>query len=171
MHASDAQDKVRMDKWLWAARFFKTRSLAADAVTGGKVQLNGERAKPAKTLKVGDELRIRTQANEFTVRVRVLSERRGSAAVAATLFEETPESRAARERVAEQKRFAANVTYDWGRPTKRDRRMLDRVLEDVESNEEREEADEVDALDALLAEDDGDEDDGDEDDEPGAKRR
>jgi len=145
-----------MDKWLWAARFYKTRSLAADAIAGGKVQLNGERAKPAKTVKLGDQLRIRTAANEFIITVRALSERRGSASVAAALYEETPESRAARERVAEQKRFAANITYDWGRPTKRDRRLLDRVLEDVETNEEQ---DEIDALDTLLTDDEDDEDD------------
>ena len=161
MHGSSgAPDKVRMDKWLWAARFYKTRSLAADAIAGGKVQLNGERAKPAKTVKLGDQLRIRTAANEFIITVRALSERRGSASVAAALYEETPESRAARERVAEQKRFAANITYDWGRPTKRDRRLLDRVLEDVETNEEQDEIDELGALDALLTDDEND--DGDE---------
>src|SRR5215211_531543 len=144
----ETEDKVRVDKWLWAARFYKTRSLASEAVAGGKVQLNGERAKPAKMVKAGDQLRVRTSSNEFIITVRALSERRGSASVAATLFEETPESRAAREKVAEQHRFAANVTYDWGRPTKRDRRLLDRVIEDVESNDEQQ--DEADVLDALL---------------------
>jgi ribosome-associated heat shock protein Hsp15 len=124
----DGAGRVRIDKWLWAARFFKTRSLAADAVTAGKVLVNGERAKPAKLLQTGDELRVRLGAYEHVVLVRALSERRGPASVAVTLYEETPDSVAARARLAEQHRMApaAFVYEEKGRPTKRDRRELDR---------------------------------------------
>jgi ribosome-associated heat shock protein Hsp15 len=124
----DRSGRVRIDKWLWAARFFKTRSLAADAVTAGKVLVNGERAKPAKLLQTGDELRVRLGAYEHVVLVRALSERRGPASVAVTLYEETPDSVAARARLAEQHRMApaAFVYEEKGRPTKRDRRELDR---------------------------------------------
>src|ERR687883_597977 len=91
-----AMDAVRLDKWLWAARFFKTRGLAAQAIETGKVEVNGERAKRAKHLQVGDKLRIRLGPYHHVVSVRALSERRGPAAVAATLFEETEESRKTR---------------------------------------------------------------------------
>jgi ribosome-associated heat shock protein Hsp15 len=129
---SAGADRVRIDKWLWAARFFKTRSLAADAVGAGKVLVGGERAKAAKLLQVGDELRIRLGAYDHVVRVRALSERRGPAAVAATLYEETADSVAARARLAEQHRMApaAFVYEEKGRPTKRDRRELDRFRDD-----------------------------------------
>ncbi|HTK46385.1 MAG TPA: RNA-binding S4 domain-containing protein [Gemmatimonadaceae bacterium] len=128
----ESHGRVRIDKWLWAARFFKTRSLAADAVGAGKVLVGGERAKAAKLLQVGDELRIRLGAYEHVVRVRALSERRGPAAVAATLYEETADSVAARARLAEQHRMApaAFVYEEKGRPTKRDRRELDRFRDD-----------------------------------------
>ncbi len=126
----DEQDdgRVRLDKWLWAARFFKTRSLAAEAVTGGKVSMHGERVKPARPLQVGDELSIRLGPYEHVVRVRELSARRGPAPVAATLYEETPESLAARQKLAEQLRMApaALVYEEKGRPTKRDRREIDK---------------------------------------------
>ncbi len=127
-----ADGRVRIDKWLWAARFFKTRPVAAEAVTSGKVLVAGERVKPARLLRVGDELRVRLGPYEHTVVVRALSERRGPAPVAATLYEETSESRAAREKVAEQLRMApATFVYeDKGRPTKRDRRELDRFREE-----------------------------------------
>ena len=98
--------KVRLDKWLWAARFFKTRSLAADAIEGGKVQVNGERVKRAKTLQVGDAVQLRLGPYEHVVVVRQTSERRGPASVAQTLYEETAESRSAREKLAEQLRMA-----------------------------------------------------------------
>ena len=122
------EERVRVDKWLWAARFFKTRSLASEAVAGGKVEVNGERAKPAKPVRPGDEVRFRTGPYEYVLVVRGLAERRGSATVAATLYEERAESRAARERVAGQLRLgAAAWTYEEkGRPTKRDRRALER---------------------------------------------
>ncbi len=124
--------RVRVDKWLWAARFFKTRSLAVEAIGGGKVLVSGERVKPAKLLQAGDEVRIRLGPYEHVVVVRAVSERRGPATVAATLYDETAVSRAAREKLAEQLRMspAAFVYEDKGRPTKRDRRNLDRFRDD-----------------------------------------
>ncbi|MES2178721.1 MAG: RNA-binding S4 domain-containing protein [Gemmatimonadota bacterium] len=124
--------KVRIDKWLWAARFFKTRSLAADAIGGGKVTVHGDSVKSAKLIQVGDEIRIRLGAFEHVVVVRAVSERRGPATVAATLYEETEASRTTRARLAEQHRMApaAFVYEEKGRPTKRDRREIDRFRED-----------------------------------------
>ncbi|HTC22787.1 MAG TPA: RNA-binding S4 domain-containing protein [Gemmatimonadales bacterium] len=126
---SDAGERVRIDKWLWAARFFKTRSLATDAVAGGKVEVNGERAKPAKLIHPGDEVRLRLGPYEHVMTVKALAERRGPASAAAGLYQERPESRAARERVAEQLKLGAAgwVPEEKGRPTKRDRRALDRL--------------------------------------------
>src|SRR3990170_4414848 len=89
--------KIRLDKWLWAARFYKTRSLAAEAIAGGKVQVNGERVKRAKPMQAGDEVRIRLGPYEHQIVVRELSDRRGPATDAARLYEEKPASRAARE--------------------------------------------------------------------------
>jgi len=121
-------DKVRLDRWLWAARFFKTRALAAAAVAGGKVHVNGTRAKPAKQLQTGDGLRIRVGPYEWRVTVGALSERRGPPAAARALYEESPEGRAARERLAEQHKIAPAPTYEGkGRPTKRERRELERL--------------------------------------------
>jgi ribosome-associated heat shock protein Hsp15 len=124
--------RVRVDKWLWAARFFKTRSIAADAIGGGKVLVGGERVKPAKLLQVGDEVRLRMGPYEHVVIVRAVSERRGPAPVAAALYEETAESRAARMKLAEQLRMApaAFVYEDKGRPTKRDRREIERLRDE-----------------------------------------
>lgn len=121
--------KVRIDKWLWAARFFKTRSLATEAVAGGKVEVNGDRAKPAKDVGPGDEIRVRIGPYEHIVIVRALAARRGSARDAQVLYEETPQSRADRERLAEQLRMApgAFVWEEKGRPTKKDRRDLNRL--------------------------------------------
>jgi ribosome-associated heat shock protein Hsp15 len=126
MSNSEDSDRVRLDKWLWAARFFKTRSLATEAVAGGKVEVNGERAKPAKAIKPGDEVRLRSGPYEHILMVCALGERRGSAAVAQTLYEETEGSRAARERLAAQLKMApaAFVFEEKGRPTKKDRRDL-----------------------------------------------
>ncbi len=126
--SNQAGERVRIDKWLWAARFFKTRSLASEAVAGGKVEVNGERAKPAKLVRLGDEVRCRQGPYEHVLVVTGLAERRGTASAAAALYQERPESRAARERVAEQLRLGASAwSYDEkGRPTKRDRRELDR---------------------------------------------
>jgi ribosome-associated heat shock protein Hsp15 len=125
---SDTHERVRIDKWLWAARFFKTRSLATEAVAGGKVEVNGERAKPAKPVQAGDEVRLRQGPYEYVLVVRGLAERRGPASVAASLYQEHAASRAARERVAEQLKLgaAAWAFEEKGRPTKRDRRELDR---------------------------------------------
>jgi len=122
---------VRLDKWLWAARFFKTRSLATEAVAGGKVDVNGERAKPSKPVKPGDEVRLRVGPYEHILIVRELGERRGPAAVAATLYEETAASRAERERLAAQLKMApaAFVYEEKGRPTKKDRRDLARFID------------------------------------------
>jgi len=119
---------VRLDKWLWAARFFKTRSLAAEAVDGGKVDLGGERAKRSRVVAIGDVITIRRPPFSHTVVVRGISGTRGSGAIAATLWEETAESRQAREVLAFQLKNAAALTFDTGgRPTKRDRREIQRV--------------------------------------------
>ena len=119
---------MRIDKWLWAARFYKTRSLASDAVDGGHVEVNGERAKPSKQIREGDELRIRLNQYTHVVHVRGLSERRGPATEARALYEETEASRVERERLAEQRRLAPPPAYEeGGRPTKRDRRDMARV--------------------------------------------
>lgn len=128
MRDDESPDRVRIDKWLWAARFFKTRSLATEAVDGGKVELNGEAAKPSKGVKVGDEVRLRLGPFEHVMLVRALGERRGTATQAQALYEETAASRAAREKHAEQLRMApgAFVWEDKGRPTKKDRRDLHR---------------------------------------------
>jgi ribosome-associated heat shock protein Hsp15 len=120
-------DEVRIDKWLWAARFYKTRALATDAVLGGHVHLNEARVKPAKDVHVGDRLQIRIGTITWVVDVRELSDKRGPATVAQTLYEETSESRQARERQRLQRRLAPPpIGADLGaRPTKQDRRRLD----------------------------------------------
>ena len=118
-------DSVRIDKWLWAARFFKTRSLAAQAVGGGKVQLNGARVKPARALKPGDELEIHKRGFAYQVRVVLLSERRGPAKVAQTLYEESEGSIKKREALREQQRLAAASTpHPQRKPDKKARRQL-----------------------------------------------
>jgi ribosome-associated heat shock protein Hsp15 len=120
-------DSVRIDKWLWAARFFKTRSLATDAVDRGKVRWNGERTKPSRAVKAGDRLAIDNGSTEWEVIVEGLSDKRGSAAVAQTLYTETAESIAKRQQEAERhKLFREPSETIKGRPTKRDRRMLDK---------------------------------------------
>lgn len=125
------QEKLRIDKWLWAARFFKTRALAADAVEGGKVRINDVRVKPAKGVNVGDCLFIRQGQLEYTVTVLALSARRGPATEAAKLYRESAESRAAREALAAQRKADAAATGDFkGRPTKRDRRHIIRFTEE-----------------------------------------
>jgi ribosome-associated heat shock protein Hsp15 len=126
---SDAEDgRVRIDKWLWAARFFKTRALAADAIAGGKVQVNGERVKRAKPLQIGDEVRIRLGPYEHQVVVRQLSDRRGPASQAAALYEEKAASQAAREALALQlKSLHAIFAPERGRPTKKDRREIEKL--------------------------------------------
>ena len=123
-------DGVRLDKWLWAARLFKTRGLAAEAVAGGKVQLNGGRVKAAKTVRPGDELRVRRAEQEIVLVVRDLSMQRRPAPEAAALYEETDESKAARERHAAARRAAFAQPLDVGRPTKKGRRDARRLNRD-----------------------------------------
>ena len=126
---SDREEgQVRLDKWLWAARFFKTRALAAEAVEGGKVQVNGDRPKRARPVQPGDELRIRLGPYEHIVMVRALSDRRGPATAAAALYEETEASRAAREeRSVQLKSLHSLFGPEKGRPTKKDRREIERL--------------------------------------------
>lgn len=122
---------VRLDKWLWAARFFKTRALAAQAIAAGRVEVNGVTAKPARPLAVGDRLRVRKPPYAFIVRVIALSAQRGSAKVAAGLYEEDPAGKASRERLVHQLRVAPTPAYEGkGRPSKRDRRELERLRGD-----------------------------------------
>lgn len=122
---SDAES-IRLDKWLWAARFFKTRSIAADAVDGGKVHLNGERVKRSKTVRVGDEVQVRSGPFESRVTVRAISERRGPASVATELYAELPESITAREALAAERRLESFPgSRDVGRPSKQERRQID----------------------------------------------
>jgi ribosome-associated heat shock protein Hsp15 len=119
-------ERVRVDKWLWAARFFKTRGAATEAVLGGHVQVNGARVKPARDVGVGDRLEITRAQERWTVVVRGLADRRGPASVAAALYEETPESAEERLRRREERRLARPIGSDLSeRPTKRDRRRLD----------------------------------------------
>ena len=124
------EKKVRVDKWLWAARFFKTRSLATRAVSGGLVHVNGERTRPSRFLKSGDELRITRGHEEYIVIVLALHDKRGPAKVAVTLYEETPESFEAREKSREQRRLVAatRVMDPVRRPGKRDRRLIRRFI-------------------------------------------
>lgn len=117
---------VRVDKWLWAARFFKNRTLAAEAVKGGKVEVNGARVKASKDIKPGDELVVTIGVTRREIVVHGTADKRGSATVAATLYTETPESVARREEQALQRKMAPPLGADMGmRPTKRDRRRLD----------------------------------------------
>ncbi len=126
----DRDNRVRLDKWLWAARFFKTRGLAAEAVAGGKVHVNGERAKPSRALHPGDTLVIRRGFDEYTVVARVLSGRRGPAREAVLLYEETETSRQQREEQAARRRAMAVSAPQPPprRPNKRDRRHIIRFI-------------------------------------------
>ena len=125
-------DRLRLDKWLWAARFHKTRALAADEVGKGRVRVNGQPAKPARELKAGDTVEMRQDAVWRVVAVLALSPIRGPAPLAQTLYQETPESLAARQKAAEQRRLAAEPASAivQGRPTKRDRRDIDKTRAD-----------------------------------------
>jgi len=119
---------ARIDKWLWAARFYKTRSAATEAVLGGRVHVNGERVKPSKEVRSGDVVEISKRELRWTVTVKDAAERRGPASVAATLYEESPESRAARDQQTLQRRLARPPGADLGaRPTKQARRRIDRL--------------------------------------------
>jgi len=119
---------VRLDKWLWAARFFRTRTLAAEAIDAGRVEVNGERAKRSRAITIGDKLRIRKPPFEQSIEVLGESEQRGPASVAATLYSETEESRKAREVLAAQfKAMGPPVFRDRGKPGKKERRTIDRL--------------------------------------------
>jgi ribosome-associated heat shock protein Hsp15 len=118
---------VRLDKWLWAARFYKTRSVAVEAIAAGHISVNGERGKPAKMLKAGDSVVVRRAPFEHAITVKALSDKRGSAAIAATLFEETAESRTRRTALAEQMKAQPQPHFK-GRPTKKTRRDYERWL-------------------------------------------
>ena len=124
---------VRLDKWLWAARFFKTRSVAREAVSGGKVHLNGNRAKPGRSLNIGDELHIQRGEEEYSITVVELSVRRGSAVIARTFYEESEESRIKREQLAEQRKLEhqQHATRE-RRPDKRQRRRIVRFKQDFD---------------------------------------
>ena len=123
-------EKMRLDKWLWAARFFKTRSLATQAIEHGRVKLNGERVKPAREVKPGDRLEVHAGDADWTLVVRGLSPQRGPAPVAQTLYEETAESVAHRAQQALARKLAAGPQATVkGRPTKRDRRQIHRFTD------------------------------------------
>ena len=120
-------DKFRIDKWLWAARFFKTRSLAVDALECGKVLCNGVRVKPAKAVSVGDMLSIRLGPYQFVVEVLALSSKRGPAPQAQLLYSETEESRKRRQALSDELKAQPTHTFPGGRPTKRDRREIEKM--------------------------------------------
>ncbi len=123
--------KVRLDKWLWAARFFKTRALAAEAIDGGKVDVNGDRAKRAKQVQASDEIRLRQGPIEWQLRVKDVAERRGSAEIAQRLYEETADGKRKREASQEQLRHMP-MAFAFGdsKPGKRDRRAIRRLKGD-----------------------------------------
>lgn len=127
MADAESAERVRLDKWLWAARFFKTRALAAEAIDAGRVEVNDDRAKRSRLVDVGDRVRVRKPPFEQVVTVRGLSEQRGPAPLAATLYDETPESRQAREKLAAHLRALGPPAFRGrGRPTKKERRETDR---------------------------------------------
>ncbi len=120
--------KVRLDKWLWAARFYKTRALSAEAIGAGKVEVNGERAKRSRLVQTRDTMRIRMGPYEHIIEVTGVSGVRGSATIAATLYKETDESKKAREAMSLHVRaMNANTGYESGRPSKKDRRDIEKV--------------------------------------------
>jgi ribosome-associated heat shock protein Hsp15 len=124
--ASDPE-RVRLDRWLWAARFFKTRSLAARAVDGGRAEVNGEPARRSRAVRVGDRIAVRIGPYRYDLEVLGVADRRGPAAAAAALYRETTASRAARQEHAERLRLAAPIFHEGaGRPTKKQRREIDR---------------------------------------------
>ncbi|MGD2084130.1 MAG: S4 domain-containing protein [Chromatiales bacterium] len=128
---SEPAQTVRLDKWLWAARFFKTRALAVEAINGGKVHLNGQRTKPGKDVRVGARLRVHKGEQEWDLLVTALSDRRGPASQARELYEETETSIRRREAAAEQRRLTrASSAQPVTRPNKRDRRLIHRFKQD-----------------------------------------
>ncbi|MBP6058717.1 MAG: RNA-binding S4 domain-containing protein [Nitrosomonas sp.] len=128
MQFNDNVEKYRIDKWLFAARFFKTRSLAADAIERGRVILNEQRVKPAKVVAVGDTLTIRIGNAQYVIKVLALSNQRGSATQAQQLYSETDESRQQREMLAARMKAQPQPFFTKGRPTKRDRREIERLI-------------------------------------------
>lgn len=124
--SNDDDNKLRLDKWLWAARFFKTRSLAADAIDGGKVHVNGQRVKPSKIVQLNQQITLQIGCIEKTVIVKALSTQRRPFSEASQLYEETPESISKREQLKEQRQFEPQITS--GRPTKKDRRLIHQFL-------------------------------------------
>lgn len=125
------QDRIRLDKWLWAARFYKHRSAATDAVDGGKVRVNGSSAKPARAVRIGDRIDITLPEGSIELVVRGLAEKRGPASVAQLLYEESADSISRREAAQSARRYVANPGADLhGRPTKRDRRQIERFRHD-----------------------------------------
>lgn len=127
MKKTDTNEKFRIDKWLFAARFYKTRSLAAEAIERGRVHLNGTRIKPAKTLSIGDMLNLHIGNYQYEIKVLGLSNKRDSATIAQQLYCETEESKQQREIVAEHLKGQSRLFYSKGRPTKRNRREIMRL--------------------------------------------
>lgn len=132
MQPENTTEKFRIDKWLFAARFFKTRTLAAEAIDRGRVTVNGQRVKPAKVLAVEDELTIRIGAYQYLIRVLALSNKRGSATLAQQLYCETEESRQQRELLTANLKLQTQTFLTKGRPTKRDRREIERFFSNQE---------------------------------------
>ena len=127
MHDQDSGEEIRIDKWLWAARFFKTRALAAEAVAGGKIEVNGGRPKPSRIIRIGDQLSVRRGVYEWTVVVKAVARNRGPASVAQLLYEETEDSARKRENVSARLKLERPPEFDLpGRPSKRDRRAIQR---------------------------------------------
>ena len=127
MHDQDSDEEIRIDKWLWAARFFKTRSLAAESVAGGKVEVNGGRPKPSRIVRVGDHLSVRRGVYEWTVIVKGVAKNRGPASEAQLLYEETEESVRGRQTVSARLRLERPPEFNLpGRPSKKDRRAIQR---------------------------------------------
>ena len=130
MVAGDSENRIRLDKWLWAARFFKTRTLAVAAVAGGKVHAGGQRVKPAHAVRMGEVLSIQRGPDQYIVTVKALSDRRGPAKEAVLLYEESIESRERREALGEQRRLSQfGSPPPTGRPTKQDRRRIVRFTQ------------------------------------------
>jgi ribosome-associated heat shock protein Hsp15 len=132
--SDNLKSSMRLDKWLWAARFYKTRSLAVEAIASGKVHVNGERAKPAKSIMADDEIFLRKPPYEFAFKVKGLSDRRGPATEARLLYSESAESLAAREKLAAEMREMPPPLR--GRPTKKDRREIERFIAQTRGDDE-----------------------------------
>lgn len=135
--AAEESTSVRLDKWLWAARFFKTRTLSQDNIELGRIRMNGVRLKASKEIKIGDQLEIIQGEERFIVVVKALSSKRGSAAVAQTLYEETPDSLETRTRIKENSRLMPMPGSDYhGRPTKRDGRKIRQFMAEFDPSKD-----------------------------------